>query len=104
MRRTTLILSLAVGLIAAVVLTTAVVARASDYDPIDPGPVTVVPAACPSTSTSAAVVPGGVYRALVNELRQNGYSRSQLRAEIGNVLVVPTSGSRASNTHCSQQP
>jgi hypothetical protein len=104
MRRTTITLSLALGLIAAVVLTTAVVARASDYDPPGPSTVTVVPAACPSTSTSAAVVPGGVYRALVNELRQNGYSRTQLQAEIGNALVVPTSGSRASNTRCSQRP
>jgi hypothetical protein len=33
-------------------------------------------------------VPGGVYRALVNEPRQNGYSRTQLHAEIGNALVL----------------
>jgi hypothetical protein len=102
--RTTITLSLALGLIAALVLTGAVAARASDFDPPGPSTVTVVPAACPSTSTSAAVVPGGVYRALVNELRQNGYSRTQLQAEIGNALVVPASGSRASTTRCSQRP
>jgi hypothetical protein len=104
MRRTTLTISLALGLIAALVLTGAVVARASDFDPPGPGTVTVFPAACPSTSTAAVVVPGGVYRAMVNELRLHGYSRTQLQAEIGNALVVPSSGSRPSTTRCSQQP
>jgi hypothetical protein len=44
--------------------------------------------ACASTSTSATVVPGGVYRAMVSELRQQGYSPTQINAEIGDALVA----------------
>ena len=101
MRRSTITLSVALG-ITSLVLTAAGAART--FDPPRPAPVANEPAVCPSTATSAAVVPGGVYRAMLNELRQAGYSRTQLQAEIGNALVVPTSSSRPSNTRCGPQP
>ena len=104
MRRHTITLSLALGLIASLVLSAGIAAR-----PIDPSPGTPVAtgaaAPCPITSASATVVPGGVYRAMVDELRQQGYSRTEIQAEIGSALVVLDSGTRPSNAQrCTQQP
>ena len=85
MRRITVTLSLTVGLITALVLAAAIAAR-----PFDPpsGPVVAGEAPCASTSTSATVVPGGVYRAMVSELREQDYSPTQINAEIGDALVA----------------
>jgi hypothetical protein len=65
MRRLTITVSLALGLIASLVLAAAIGAR-----PFDPpsGPVVAGEPPCGSTSASATVMPGG-YRAMVSELR-----------------------------------
>ena len=104
MRRLTIILGLVVGLIAPLVLTTGSAAR--PFDPAPRPPVAAVDQdSCPSGSTSAAAVPGGVYRAMVEELRQQGYSRAQIRAELGKVLIVPASGTRSTGAdRCSTNP
>jgi len=104
MRRLTIILSLAVGLIASLVLATGIGAR--PFDPAPGPPVAgVSPEFCPGGSTLVAVVPGGVYRAMVNELRQNGFSRSDIQAELGKLLVVPASGTRSSGAQvCITRP
>ncbi len=104
MRRLTITLSLALVLIAALVLAVAVAAK-----PIDPSPGPVGaggPLPCTSTSTSATVIPGGVYRAMVNELREQGYSRAEIQAEIGNALVVPNLGARRTKAveRCIREP
>ena len=104
MRRLTIILGLALGLIAPLVLTAGIAAR-----PFEPGPgppiVAVDPESCPLGSTSAAAVPGGVYRAMVDELRQQGLSRAEIQAELGQTLVVPASGIRSTGAAgCSTRP
>lgn len=96
MRRTTLSLSLALGLITSLVVAATAAARPYDYDPPGAGSITVEPAVCPSHSTSVATVPGGVYRAMVDELRGQGYSRARIDAETGRARVVPASGARTS--------
>ena len=91
MRRLIITLSLALGLVAPLVLAAAVGARPF----MPPGDGTVeIDAPCPSSVSTATVVPSGVYRAMVNELREQGYSRAQIQAEIGDALVVPASGAR----------
>jgi hypothetical protein len=102
MRRLTITLSLALGLIASLVLAAAIGAR-----PFDPpsGPVVAGGPPCPNVSASSAVVPGGVYRAMVSELRQQGYSRTQIQAEIGDALVVLGSArADADGERCSTKP
>jgi hypothetical protein len=103
MRRYNIILGLALGLIAPLVLAAAVAAR--PYVP--PGEATVAadPGRCPSGSTSAASVPGGVYRAMVAELRQQGASSAEIQAELGEALVLPASGTRSSGAQvCITRP
>jgi len=99
MRRHIITLSLALGLIASLVVATGIAAK-----PFNPGPeapiVAVDPESCAGASASAPAVPGGVYRAIVDELRNAGYSRAEIRAQTGNALVVPGLGSTADATHC----
>jgi hypothetical protein len=92
MRRLIITISLALGLIAPLVLTASIAAR--PYDPAGDATVAVDAAPCPTASTSTATVPGGVYRADVSELRQQGYSDAQIHADTRDALVVPTSGTK----------
>ena len=97
MRRLTMTLVLALGLITSLVLTAAGGAR--PFDPPGAG-IRVAAGPCPSTASSPAIVPGGVYRAMADELRQQGYSRAQIKAETGNALVAPATGFRAARADC----
>jgi hypothetical protein len=93
MRRLTITVVLALGLVTSLVLTAAVSAR--PFDPPGDGFVQVDAGPRPSTESPRAYVPAGVYRAMVDELRQQGYSRAQIKAETGDALVAPATGSRA---------
>jgi hypothetical protein len=99
MRRHIITLSLAIGLIASLTLAASIAAK-----PFDPGPeapiVALDPESCAGASASAPVVPGGVYRAMVNELRQAGHSRAEIQAETADALVVPGLRSAARATRC----
>jgi hypothetical protein len=104
MHRFTITLSLALGLVASLVLAAGIAAK-----PVDPpggSPIVAIePESCLSTSASATTVPGGVYRAMVDELRKAGYSRAEIRAEIGTARVVAGSGSALGGSErCSRQP
>jgi hypothetical protein len=98
MRRLTITIVLALGLVTSLVLTAAVSAR--PFDPPGEGVVQVDAGPCPSTAAQKLVVPGGVYRAMADELRQQGYSRAQIKAETGDALVTPATGSRAASASC----
>lgn len=103
MRLITLTVSLASALILSLALTAGGAAR--PFDPA-PGPPAVASTGetCPSTAASAAVVPGGVYRAMVDELREAGYSHAEIRAELGSAEAAPVSGLRTSGAaRCTTQ-
>ena len=103
MRLITITVSLALGLIASLALTAGSAAR--PYDPAPRPPIVAVDTeTCPSAKASAGVVPGGVYRAMIDELRQAGYSRAEIQAELGKVLVAPASGRRVAGVTCTQTP
>ena len=103
MRRFIATLSLAIGLTASAVLAVNAAARPFDPSPGAPG-VPSNPAACPNTS-GITIVPAGVYRAMVEELRQQGYTRAEIQAELGQARIVPANGTRSSGTKaCSTAP
>jgi hypothetical protein len=60
---------------------------------VDAGP-------CPAQESPRLLVPAGVYRALADELRQQGYSSAQIKAETGDALVTPATDSRAASANC----
>jgi hypothetical protein len=103
MGRLIITFSLALGLLAPFVLAANIAARPFDSDPPGAGYSTAEPATCPGSSTSAAGVPGGVHRAMVDELRQQGSTRVQIEAETA-AVVVPASGSTATDdVRCSRR-
>jgi hypothetical protein len=97
MRRLTITIVLALGLITSLVLSSAGGAR--PFDP--PGGAVIVDAGpCPAQESPRLLVPAGVYRALADELRQQGYSSAQIKAETGDALVTPATDSRAASANC----
>jgi hypothetical protein len=93
MRSLTITIVLALGLVTSLVLSSTGGAR--PFDPPGDGFVQVDAGPRPSTESPRAYVPAGVYRAMVEELRQQGYTRAQIKAETGDALVAPATGSRA---------
>src|SRR5262245_48747399 len=103
MHRLIITLSLAIGLTLPFVLAANVAARPFDPSPGTPGAPSD-PASC-RNAAATTIVPGGVYRAMVDELRRQGYSRAEIQAELRQALVVPASGTRSSGAEsCKTAP